>query len=143
MSYTEETDQGRAATEELLEELDRGTPSYKRRIERLPNQQRRVFVSLCMAVGPMQFSHLVETVRLDPRTTASCLTELRRKGYVLSHDRGVWQVQDPWLIMWYRFRRNKSKTEIVARVPDDAVLQSLRDAHRAAAQVQRLPTATT
>ena len=102
--------------QQALQIIDDLTPYYRRRMESLPIQQRRVVCALGRnGTSPINSTLIARESRMEPRAAATALSRLKQKG-IVSHVNRRWALTDPWLGAWYRLR-NGDMTRIPTETP--------------------------
>ena len=92
------------SVERVMSVMDNMTPYYKLQFESLPMQQRKILCAIARNNVPMNSTAISKQSRIEARQTSTALTRLKRKN-LLVHENRLWRLTDPWLGVWYRFRR--------------------------------------
>lgn len=91
--------------------LDLSTPLYKARIEALPLQQQRVFISVALAFDPVTAAQVEAQLKLGINTVSAQLNKLLKSG-LLRHGpsagkRLSFEVAERFFNIWYLMRANR------------------------------------
>lgn len=96
--------------------LDEMTPVYRGKIHRLPYWERRVLYCLSLLGGWQRQKDVSSRSRMGGRHTSTCLTRLKRKGFVV-HENRQWRTADEWMAAWFRFRRHGRPVDVPTTEP--------------------------
>ena len=90
---------------DVLTAMDRQTPVYRQRMDRMSKWERRVVINLARLDCPTRLTDLAKLVRCERAFCATYLTRLKRKG-IVRHLERRWSMEDDWLATWIRCRYN-------------------------------------
>ena len=99
----------RALMSELIALVDESTPTFKHTIERLPPEERKIFITLADLWSPSTSRQVAERARSDIRKTSALLGRLERRGVIEEVGRidntRRYQVAERMLNLYHLLRR--------------------------------------